>query len=266
MIALTIIIHFLQIKKFRKYFSKNKFLWRKIWIIKKSLKIVKMRISKLINYSTNMFEVAKVPTMVIFVPMTSLQISLIYHHYPTSKMISLALRNIVFRSFSTCHASGLQILISNYIPPVQGERTMPWVKDTWPASSSSSSPPAIPSKFPFRMLLLSVRGVHSHFVLGKSTTEIPLLSWISKSKVQQRKICGVLWWRKFFLSCCCWIAFSNFAEQFFQTSQQNLVLANSSTGLFFTRKKERKGTTRRPLPASVVGNMLEEKGSWARKR
>jgi len=95
MIALPIIIQFLQIKNFRKYFSKNKFLWRKIWIIK-TKKIVKMRISKLINYSTNMFEVAKVPTMVIFVPMTSLQIWLIYHHYPTSKMTSLATCVCVF--------------------------------------------------------------------------------------------------------------------------------------------------------------------------
>lgn len=33
-----------------------------------------MRNENLINYSTNMFEVAKVPTMVILVPMTSLQI------------------------------------------------------------------------------------------------------------------------------------------------------------------------------------------------
>jgi hypothetical protein len=54
---------------------------------------------------------------------------------------------------------------------------------------------AVPSRhsFPFRMLLLSVRGVHSHFVeLGNPTTEIPLLSWICKSKVQQKKLGGVL--------------------------------------------------------------------------
>lgn len=44
---------------------------------------------------------------------------------------------------------------------------MPWVKDTWRASSSSSSS-CRPSRhsFPFRMLLLSVRDVHSHFELG----------------------------------------------------------------------------------------------------
>jgi len=158
-----------------------------------------------------MFEVAKVPTMVIFVPMTSLQISLIYHHYPTSKMMSLALRNIVFRSFSTCHASGLRILISNYISPVQGERTMPWVKDSWRASSSSSCrpfPPLLPISDALAFCAWCALPVCAWEIHHRNPT-----SFVdSESKVQQRKLCGVLWCRKFFLSCCCWIAFSNFAE------------------------------------------------------